>query len=92
MSNSYSLEAREKKARRKGLEAGYKVSKGFQRYHGGGICKNCNGKPYTGYNVEDLSTGILVWDCYNSNYDHLWTIDDVENFLKTVYKEHGLKY
>lgn len=92
MINNYSLETRERKARRKGLEAGYKVSKGFQHYHNGGIVTNWNGERFTGYDVKDLATGFSVWDCYDSNCDHLWTIDDVEKFLKGVYEKNGLKY
>lgn len=92
MLENHSLESRERKARKKGLEAGYRVSKSFQHYHSGGIVSNWNGERFTGYNVEDLATGFLVWDCYDSNCDHLWTIDDVEEFLKTVYEENGLKY
>lgn len=78
--------------RRKAYKVGYRVSKGFQRYYSGGICRDCNGVPYTGYNVEDLSTGILVWDCYNPNYDHLWTLEDVEEFIKGEYEKAGIDY
>ncbi len=54
--------------RNKACEAGYKVSKGFQHYlYNGAVVRDCNGEPYTGYIVEDLSTGFLVWDCYDSN-------------------------
>lgn len=92
MVKKYSLEARERKARKKGLEAGYKVSKGFQHYHNGGIVSNWNGERFTGYDVLDLVTNLSVWGCYDANCDHLWTIDDVEKFLKSVYKKNGLKY
>lgn len=92
MVNNYSLETRERKARKKGYDAGYRVSKGFQHYHNGGIVTNWNGERFTGYTVEDLSTGCLIWGCYDCNCDHLWTIDDVESFLKTVYEENDLKY
>lgn len=34
--------------RRKAYKVGYRVSKGFQRYYSGGICRDCNGVPYTG--------------------------------------------
>jgi len=88
----YSLEARERKARKKGFEAGYRVSKGFQHYHNGGIVSNWNGERFTGYDVRALTTDSSVWGCYDDNCDHLWTIDDVEEFLTTVYKENGMKY
>ena len=92
MPNNYSLQAREQKARRKGREAGYRVSKGFQHYHNGGIVSNWYGERFTGYDVVNLVTNSSIWGCYDANCDHLWTIDDVENFLKKVYEEHGLKY
>lgn len=92
MVKNHSLKSRERKARKKGLEAGYKVSKGFQHYHNGGIVTNWNGERFTGYDVRDLSTNCSVWDCYDANCDHLWTIEDVEEFLKGVYKKSGLKY
>ena len=87
--SKYSLKTIRKKAR----EAGYKVSHGFQHYHyNGAVCRDCNGNGYTGFNVLDLSTGLLVWDCYDEHYDHLWTLDDVDEFLKSVYEEAGLEY
>lgn len=92
MVNNFSLEAREHKARRKGREAGYRVSKGFQHYHNGGIVTNWNGERFTGFDVTDMSTGYSVWGCYDANCDHLWMIDDVEEFLKNVYEKNGLKY
>ena len=85
----YSLE----KIRNKAYKAGYRVSKGFQHYmYNGAVVKDCNGLACTGFNVEDLTTGTLVWGCYDANYDHLWTLEDIESFLKTVYKENGLEY
>lgn len=93
MVNNYSLEARERKARRKGREAGYRVSKGFRHYHNNGsIVTNWNGERLTGYDVLDFATNCSVWGCYDANCDHLWTIDDVEEFLKDVYEKSGLKY
>ena len=32
--------------------------------------------------VEDMNTGFYVYDSYDNNYDHRWTLEDVENFLK----------
>jgi hypothetical protein len=72
---------------------GYRIEKGFQRYMcGGGICRDCNGKAYTGYMVYDYSTNMYVWDSYDQYYTHRWSLDDVEEFLKGVYKEAGLEY
>lgn len=85
----YSLET----IRNKAYEAGYKVSKGFQHYLcSGAVVRDCNRVAYTGYNVEDLSTGFLVWGCYDANYDHLWTLEDVEEFIKGEYEKADIEY
>lgn len=87
--SKYSLKTIKNKAR----AAGYRVSKGFQHYLcSGAVCRDCNGEPYTGYIVEDLSTGFLVWGCYDSNYDHLWTLEDVEEFIKGEYEKAEIEY
>lgn len=79
--------------RKKALKVGYKVVKGYQHYmYNGAVVKDCNGESYEGYNVENMETGTLVWGCYDSNYDHLWEIEDVEKFLENIYKERGLQY
>ncbi len=51
MLKNHSLESRERKARKKGLDAGYRVSKGFQHYHNGGIVSNWNRLPHEPYAV-----------------------------------------
>lgn len=84
----YSLETIRKKA----YKIGYRVNKGFRRYHNGGLWRDWNGVPRTGYNVVDLSQNILVWDCYDSNYDHLWTLEDVEEFIKGEYEKAEIEY
>lgn len=81
--------------RKKAYAAGYRVERGFQHYmRNNAVCRDCDGDAYTGYNVWDLSTNILVWEsgCYDSNYDHLATLEDVDEFLKSVYEKAGLKY
>lgn len=79
--------------RKKALKVGYKVVKGYQHYmYNGAVVKDCNGEPYEGYNVEDVATGTFVWGCYDNNYDHLWGIEEVEEFLESIYKENGLEY
>lgn len=45
-----------------------------------------------GYNVVDNSTGFTVWGCYNNLFDHLWNLDDVEDFLKSEYDNLGLTF
>lgn len=82
--------------RKKAYAAGYRVEKGFRHYllENYPVCRDCNGDAYTGYNVWDLATGQLVYEsgCHDSNYDHLCTLEDVEDFLKSVYEKAGLKY
>lgn len=93
MASNYSLEARERKVRRKAREAGYRVSKGFQhRLYNNSVVRDCNGVAYTGYDVVDLNTGYSVPWCYNQWYDHLWTLEDVEEFIKGEYEKAEMKY
>lgn len=44
--------------------------------------------------IWDLSNNQLVWEsgCYNGNYDHLCTLEDVEEFLKAEYEKAGLTW
>lgn len=81
--------------RKKAYAAGYRVEKEFQHYmYNDAVCRDCNDNAYTGYNVWDLSSGYLVSrsGCFDNNYDHLATLEDVEEFLKSVYEEAGLDY
>lgn len=81
--------------RKRAYEAGYRIEKGFQHYmYNNAVCRDCNGDAYTGYNVWDLSTNMCVWEsgCYDSNYDHLCTLEDVEEFLKAEYEKAGLAW
>ena len=80
---------------KKALNAGYKVEKGFQHYHyNNAIYTNWNGERFSGYNVWDLSKNCLEWEsgCYDNNYDHLCTLEDVEIFVKAQYEKAGLEY
>lgn len=81
--------------RKRAYKAGYRIEKGFQHYmYNDAVCRDCNGDGYTGYNVWDLSNNQLVWEsgCYNGNYDHLCTLEDVEEFLKAEYEKAGLTW
>lgn len=78
--------------RKKAAAAGYSIEKGFQHYHNGTIVTNWNGERFTGYNVKNLATGFYEWGCYDNNYDHLWQLEDVEEFLKKIYLEHDMKW
>ena len=74
---------------RKARDIGYSVNKGKVHFLS---------KEYPvfsddiGYNVKKNSTGFNVWGCYNEVLDHLWNLEDVENFLKSEYDMLGLNY
>lgn len=85
----YSLQTLRKKA----YDVNHRIEKGYQRYHrNNAIYTNMMGEKFEGYNLRNLETGFLVWDCYNNDYDHLWQLRDVEEFLKGIYLEKGLKW
>lgn len=81
---------RECTLRRKAKNAGYRISKGFQHQMTGNYPVAPDRE--VGYNVEDLTIGCLVWGCYNEIRDHLWTLEDVEEFLREVYEDNGLTF
>ena len=81
----------EKTLRKKAAAAGYRIEKGFQHYHNGGVYR-LRGERITGYNVVDDLTGLLVYDCFNQEIDHLWSLSDVQEFLQTVYDDNGLTF
>ena len=84
----------EKKVRRIAKEAGYRVEKGFQHYislKGCPVITNVYGERLTGYNVYD-DQGCLVWDCYDANTDHRWTLEDVTDFITRIYTDNGLTF
>lgn len=81
--------------RKKAFNAGYRVEKGFQHYHyNNAVFTNWNSERLTGFNVWNMSTNTLEWasGCYDNNYDHLCTLEDVESFLESVYEKAGLEY
>jgi hypothetical protein len=75
--------------RRKAYSIGYQVTKGCQHF-GRNVLYDLNGDRLTGYMVKDLHTGLYEWGCYDSNYDHLWDLDDVAEFLKDEYQAREL--
>lgn len=83
----------EKTLRRKAKAAGYRIEKGFQHYTvSGAIFTNIYGEHFTGYMVYDMARGEYVWDSFDELFTHRWTLEDVEDFLKGVYKENGLSW
>lgn len=91
MSN-YSLEARERKVRKKANAAGYKVRKGFTHWlQWNTVYTNMTGERFIGYEVWDLSINQAVLGIDN-NFDYNATLEEVERFIKTIYEENGLAY
>ena len=70
--------------RRKANDINYSVEKGFVHYRDV-VDYDQNGERHSGYMVMDLETGCYVQGCYDKNFDHLWDLDDVINFLKEEY-------
>ncbi len=74
---------------KKARDVGYLVNKGKAHYMSREYPVYSND---VGYNVIDSQTGFTVWGCYNEVFDHLWSLEDVENFLKEQYDSLGMKY
>lgn len=83
-----------RKLRKKAAKVGYGINKGFQHWLSEGypIFRDCYGDRSIGYNVIDWSTGFNVWGSYNNMMDHLWNLDDVEEFIKGEYERLGLSF
>ena len=77
--------------RKRASAINYCVSKGFMHY-GKYVYHYPDESRRKGYMVMDLNTGYYVFGCYDSNFDNLWRLDDVEEFLRTKYQELGLKW
>jgi hypothetical protein len=87
------MTSKERFLRNRAKKAGYKIHKGFVHYmHNGSVFIDQYGNRESGYSVLDLTTGYYIWGCYNEALDNLWTIEDVENFLKTQYRAIGLDW
>ena len=85
--NSCSL----KKLRDKAYEINHQVVKGFVHYRDV-VDYDRNGERHTGYMVKNLENGFYVLGCYNENFDFLWDLDDVAEFLKERYEALGLTW
>lgn len=85
------MEYSENTIRRKAYLIGYQVQKGF-RHFGKNVFYDIYGERCAGYMVKDLSSGLYMWGCYSENFDHLWNIDDVIEFLKKEYEARGLTW
>lgn len=77
----------EKTLRRKAKEVGYTLEKGLIRVRGLIMYPK-----QTGYSLIDNDLGCYVWGSVDSDFIHLWDIEDVEDFLKSEYQSLGLKF
>ena len=83
----------ERTLRRKALNIGYEIHKGYVHYmYNRAVFKHESDNNQTGYSVTDLRTGIDVYGCYNNYFDNIWNLQDVENFLKEQYNRLELKW
>ena len=79
--------------KKRAFGVGYRVEKGFQHYlYNGSVVTDYRGNRYRFYRVMNLSNGLYEWGSYNDLFDYLWTLEDVEKFLKSVYKAARLEY
>ena len=79
--------------KKRAFGVGYRVEKGFQHYlYNGSVVTDYRGNRYRCYRVMNLSNGLYEWRSYNDLFDYLWTLEDVEKFLKSVYKAARLEY
>lgn len=79
----------EKTIYKKANEIGYSVHKGKVHSLNTNYPVFCDD---VGYNVVNDSLGVMVWGCYNEVLDHLWSLQDVEDFLIKQYSELSLEY
>ncbi len=77
--------------RKRAYKIGYQVQKGFMHF-GKSVFYDQNGERSSGYMVKELQYGFYVWGGYDSNFDFLWSIEDVEDFLKEQYESLGLTW
>ena len=83
----------EQTLRRKAKEIDLYVHKGFQHYHcNGAVVRTYTGKTFVGYGITDLRSGFEVCGCYDDLFDHLFSLEDVEQYLRDRYEELGLSF
>ena len=72
-----------RKLQNKANDLGYSVRKGCRRYlYNNAVVRDDKGNLIPGYEVINNTTGLYEWGCYNNTFTHLWSIEDVYNFLK----------
>lgn len=84
----------DKLLRRKAAKIGYKISKGFCRYHDGTIWRDAWGEKRTGYTIyeiDDYGNHNFI-DGYDLGTYNLLTDCQVESFLRNKYQQLGLEF
>ena len=79
----------EKTLRKRAYKIGYQVIRGIYHFRG---AYYTYGEKITGYMVKDCRSGLLEWGCYDTCFDFIWSLEDVEDFLKEQYEAMGLKW
>jgi hypothetical protein len=74
---------------KKARNIGYSINKGKVHFLSAEYPVYCDD---VGFNVIDNQTGFTIWGCYNNVLDHLWSLEDVETFLKEQYESLGMEY
>ena len=63
-------------------EHDYQIKYGNRHYLGNGaVVKDENGMNIQGYEIIDMKTGVAEWGTYDSNFDHLYSWEDVLKFV-----------
>ena len=74
--------------RKKAHDIGFHVTKGFQHF-GRSVFHDSYGERHSGYMVLDMDTG-LCGGGNSEDFDFLWDLGDVVDFLKGQYETRGL--
>lgn len=74
--------------RQKAYKIGYQVKKGFQHI-GRSVFYDSTGERHVGYTVSDIYTGLCAGGI-SGDFDNLWSLDDVVDFLKDEYESCGM--
>lgn len=80
--------------RRKAKAIDLRIEKGFVHClaYDGIVFRNMYGEREVGYSLIDLTTGYYVWPSYDNEFDHLFSLQDVEKNISDEYQERGLKF
>ena len=83
----------ERTLRRKAYAIGLCIEKGYQRCrHWNGYVLDQDGNKATGYQVVDALTRVIESDSYHEWHFYPLTLEEVEDYLYTLYQEQGLEW